>query len=79
MISYQPVWFTGQPHSQYSYSLLLGNWLGDAQRVGQALCYWILPVSGIMLARSTIQSIFIDDLATKEFIDELAAYDMSIA
>ena len=58
---------------------LPGRWLGDAHRVGQALCYWILPVSGVPIARSTVQPISKDDLATKEVIDEFASYVMSIA
>ena len=47
--------------------------------MGQALCYWILPVSGVPIARSMVQPISKDDLAMKEVIDELASYDMSIA
>ena len=75
---YQPVWF----HSPAAFPVekqLLGRWLGVVHGVGQALCYWILPVSGVPIARSTVQSISKDDLTTKEVIDELASYNMSIA
>ena len=36
-------------------------------------------MSGVPIARSTVQPILKDDLATKEVIDELALYDTSIA
>ena len=36
-------------------------------------------MSGVPIARSMVQPISKDDLATKEVLDELASYDMSIA
>ena len=75
---YQPVWFYS-PAVFPVEKQLLGRWLGVAHRVGQALCYWILPVSGVPIARLMEQRISKDDLTTKEVIDELASYDMSIA
>ena len=36
-------------------------------------------MSGVPIARSTVQPILKDNLATKEVIDELASYNMSIA
>ena len=75
---YQPVWFYS-PAAFPVEKQLLRRWLGVAHRVGQALCYRILPVSGVPIARSTVQPISKEDLATKEGIDELASYDMSIA
>ena len=75
---YQPVWFYS-PAAFPIEKQLLGRWLGVAHRVGQALCYWILPVSGVPIARSMVQPISKDNLATKEVIDELASYNMSVA
>ena len=75
---YQPVWFYSPAAFQVE-KQLLRRWLGVAHRVGQALCYWILPVSGVPIARLTVQPISKDDRATKEVIDELASYNMSIA
>ena len=74
----QPVWFYS-PAVFPVEKQLLGRWLGVARRVGQAMCYWILPVSGVLIARLTVQPISKDDLATKEVIDEHASHDMSIA
>ena len=75
---YQPVWFYS-PAAFPVEKQLLGRWLGVAHRVGQALCYWVLPVSGVPIARSTVQPMSKDNLATKEVIDELASYNISIA
>ena len=75
---YQPVWFYS-PAVFPVEKQLLRRWLGVAHRVGQALCYWILPVSGVPIARSMVQPISKDDLATNEVGDELASYNMSIA
>ena len=75
---YQPVWFYS-PAAFPVEKQLLGRWLGVVHRVGQALCYWILPLSGVPIARSMVQPITKDDLAMKEVIDELALYDTSIA
>ena len=74
----QPVWFYS-PAAFPVEKQLPGRWLGVAHRVGQALCYWILPVSGVPIARSMVQPISKDALAMKEVIDELASYNMSIA
>jgi hypothetical protein len=57
---------------------LLGRWIGVAHRIGQAMCYWILPESGIPIARMTIQGITPDEMATNEVQKSLHAYDSSI-
>ena len=75
---YQPVWFYS-PAVFPVEKQLLRRWLGVVHRVGQALCNWILPVSGVPIARLTVQPKSKDDLATKEVLDELASYNMSVA
>ncbi len=47
---------------------LLARWIGIAHRIGQAMCYWLLPSSGIPIAQTTIQLITPQELATKSFI-----------
>ena len=53
---YQPVWYmdTGSFPEE---KLLMGRWLGVAHRIGQAMCYWILPQSGVPIARTTVQQV----------------------
>jgi hypothetical protein len=58
----------------------LARWIGIAHRVGQAMCYWLLPKSGIPVARTTIQPLSQEELATDKTIkNELHAFDISIA
>jgi len=42
----------------------LARWIGVAHRIGQAMCYWLLPSFGIPIARTTIQLITLEELET---------------
>jgi hypothetical protein len=57
---------------------LIGSWLGVAHGIGQAMYYWILPKSSIPIARTTIQSITGDELATEEVQKLLKEFDLAI-
>jgi uncharacterized lipoprotein YehR (DUF1307 family) len=50
---YQPIWYY-EPSKFPHQNKHIGRWLGIAHRIGQALCFWILPRSGIPIARTTI-------------------------
>jgi hypothetical protein len=67
---YEPVWYLEQTKEFPKPKRKMGRWLGEAYNIGQALCYWILPISGIPNARSTVQAIpqeyFSTDLARQE-------------
>jgi hypothetical protein len=53
---YQPVWYyVSDVFPQQN--KFLARWIGVAHRIGQAMCYWLLPASGIPIARTTIQAI----------------------
>jgi hypothetical protein len=39
----------------------LGRWMGVSHRIGSDMCYWILTVSGHVLARTTVQHVTKDD------------------
>jgi hypothetical protein len=54
---YEPVWYLEQTEEFPKPRRKLGRWLGEAYTIGQALCYWVLPRSGVPIARSTVQSI----------------------
>jgi len=60
---YQPIWYY-EPSEFPHQNKLLGRWIGIAHRIGQALCVWILPLSGVPIARTTIQAISKEDLLT---------------
>lgn len=58
---------------------IVGHWIGVAHRVGQAMCYWVLPPSGIPIARTTIQAISKDELATRDVMSQIYDFDTEIA
>ena len=74
---YQPVWYY-EPSAFPGDRRILGRWLGVAHRIGQAMCYWILPESGVPLARMTIQAITTDEMSTTEVQEGLKAFDKSL-
>ena len=49
-----------------------------AHRVGQALCYWILTETGQVIARTTVQPLSADELATTSIQEDLKAFDNAI-
>jgi hypothetical protein len=75
---YQPVWIL-TPSAFPEHKRTIGRWLGVAHRIGQALCYWVLPPSGTPIARTTVQPITKDDLASAEIKILLQNYDAEIA
>mmetsp|Transcript_24287 Transcript_24287/g.34810 ORF Transcript_24287/g.34810 Transcript_24287/m.34810 type:complete len:1184 (-) Transcript_24287:1334-4885(-) len=74
---YQPVWYY-DPEPFPEQRRKLARWIGIAHRVGQALCYWIIPESGRPLARTTIQAVSQDELSTQVVKDQLVALDLQI-
>jgi hypothetical protein len=69
-----PVWYY-EPGSFPDRKRTLGRWLGVAHRVGQALCYWILPISAVPIARTTVQPLTEDELKDPAIIEELRVFD----
>jgi hypothetical protein len=56
----------------------LARWLGEANNIGQAMCYWVLPKSGVPLARSTVQAIPREHSVTADFQEELKVLDEAL-
>jgi len=52
---YDTVWYHDQEATFPENTRILAKWLGVAHRVGQALCYYLLPSSGKPIVRSTVQ------------------------
>jgi len=50
---FQPVWYY-DTSSFLNATHHIGRWIGVAHIIGQAMCFWILPESGIPIARSTV-------------------------
>lgn len=75
---YVPVWYWDSSEPFPGDSRKVARWIGVAHRVGQALCYWILPESGIPIARSTVQAWSDDELRAETTVNQLKQYDESI-
>ena len=74
---YQPVWiFNSATFPEQKRTI--GRWIGIAHRVGQAMCYWVLPPSGIPIARTTVQAITKEELSTREVLEQIYEYDAEI-
>jgi hypothetical protein len=56
----------------------MGYWLGEAYDIGQAMCYWILPISGTPIARSTMQKISDDQKSVETVMQELHDLETAI-
>jgi hypothetical protein len=56
----------------------LARWIGIAHRVGQAMCYWLLPQSGIPIARTTIQPLTQEEMNLDNIMKELSNFDTGI-
>jgi len=74
---YQPIWYY-EPSEFPHENKLLGRWIGIAHHIGQALCFWVLPLSGTPIARTTIQAITKEDLEISILKDKLNEFDQSI-
>ncbi len=54
---YDNEWYYDQDAPFPTESRKLAKWIGVAHRVGQALCYYLLPANGIPIVRSTAQAL----------------------
>ncbi len=75
---YEPVWYF-EPQEFPEDRRKMARWLGEAHGIGQAMCHWIIPDSGIPIARSTVQPILRADKESETVKAELAALDAAIA
>jgi hypothetical protein len=74
---YQPVWYY-KPAAYPEHTKHLARWLGIAHRISQALCYWLLPISGVPIACTTIQALSTEELGIDNIKSQLKSYDLTI-
>jgi hypothetical protein len=74
---FKPIWYY-EPSVFPEENKHLAYWLGIAHRVGQAICYWILPSKGVPIARTTIQRIPKKERQTDHIISKLEELRKSI-
>lgn len=76
---YEPVWYgDDDAWPTKGHGDKIGRVLGVAHRVGQEMCYWILPESGIPIARTTVHSISESELADPNNKRKLEEFDARI-
>jgi len=56
----------------------LGSWLGVAHRIGRDMCNWVIPVSSVVLARTTIQHVTPLELQVPELRDQVKEFDIAL-
>ncbi|MGH3053527.1 MAG: hypothetical protein ACRDL7_00940, partial [Gaiellaceae bacterium] len=74
---YQPTWYYDSSDFPEE-RRLLGRWLGVSHWIGQAMCYWILPISGIPISRTTVQVVSEQELLTDEVTVQLSTFDKQV-
>jgi hypothetical protein len=74
---YQPVYYYDQTTFPNQHELL-GRWIGVAHNVGQAMCFWLLPKSGVPIARTMVRAVTEAELQTNDVKMELESFDASI-
>ena len=67
-----------EPTSFPSKREFLGRWLGPAEHVGQALCYYILKPNGQIIARSTVRQLTDEELRNPDEIKEREAFTKQV-
>jgi hypothetical protein len=75
---YQPVWYQDPgdfPNNDLKHA---GRWLGVSHQVGQALCYWIMLLSGQPIARTTVCPWTDDDRRDPNLIQRLETFDQAV-
>jgi hypothetical protein len=75
---YEPIWYYDQTATFPEPKSQLARWLRDAHDFGQAICYWILPASGIPIVCSSIQPITDEQHCTDEVKKELMTLNAMI-
>jgi hypothetical protein len=68
---YEAIWYYEETIQFPDPKRLMGCWLGEAHNIGQAMCYWVLPRTGIPIVRSTVQTITEDQKTMDSFKEEL--------
>jgi hypothetical protein len=74
---YQPVYYYDRTNFREERELI-GRWIGVAHNKGQGMCFWILPKSGIPIARTTLRAISEAELQVDAVKQDLGSYDQAI-
>ena len=53
----------------------LGRWMGVSHDIGSDMCYWVMPVSGVPLARTTVQHVTRDDMLDPDIAGQIEQFN----
>ena len=73
---YDLVWYWDTPHADENPKI--GRWVGVSHRVGSALCYWVVNANGKILARTTVQHVTVEEIATDDIKQKISRYTTSL-
>ncbi len=76
---YDQVWWLDEKHpATTDENIILGRWLGISHKIGSDMCYWILTVSGKIIARTTVQHVTREDLLDQHLGDKIKEFDKAL-
>lgn len=76
---YDLVWVYDKKHPGVSEEdKILCRWLGVAHDVGSDMCYWVMPESGIALARTTVQHVTRDDMLDPAINEQIIKFNEAL-
>ena len=55
-----------------------GRYAGVARYIGWDMCYWVVPISGIPVADSTVQHVTSDDLFNPDIKSQVKAFNSTL-
>jgi Reverse transcriptase (RNA-dependent DNA polymerase) len=53
----------------------LARWVGVAHRIGSNMCYWLMPVSGILMANTSVQHVIHDDYMNPDIKQQIDSFN----
>jgi hypothetical protein len=75
---YQPVWYYNEMPRYAEAKRHMVRWLGEAKNSGQTMTYYLLPISGIPIVRSSVQPISPDAMLVEKVAQELKTMGAAI-
>jgi hypothetical protein len=76
---YDLVWYWPNTHpALIENSQELARWMGVAHKVGSEMCYWLIPVSGIPVANTTVQHVTLEEMHNPDIQVQIEAFDKAL-
>jgi len=76
---YEYVWFLHTPtNDMLDETTQIGRWLGAAHNVSSNLCYYVLSITGHVLARATVRRVTDTEMQDPNVKTKLAEFDRTI-